>query len=163
MTEVPATWHGRVVAGPDDPFDLARFRDAQTGAYDGALAELRAGQKRGHWIWFVFPRLTGLGRSEPSRVYGIASLDEARAYLADDVLGPRLVACAAALLATSGRSAEAILGSVDAMKVRSSMTLFRAADPDERAFGSVLDRFYGGEPDAATLAMLAAMQGGLTD
>src|SRR5262245_3063561 len=124
---------------PDDPFELARFRDAQAGAFEGALAELRAGQKRGHWIWFVFPQLAGLGRSETSRFYGIGSLDEARAYLADGVLGPRLIASADALLVTSGRNADAILSSVDAMKVRSSMTLFREADPDERAFGAVLD------------------------
>ena len=138
----------------DDPFDLARFRDAQAGAYEGALRELRAGRKTGHWIWFVFPQLAGLGRSEMSRYYGIGSLDEARAYLADPVLGPRLLSCAEALLATSARSAEAILGPVDAMKVRSSMTLFRAADPDEPAFEAVLTRFYGGEPDPATLELL---------
>ena len=137
-----------------DPFDLARVRDAQAGAYDGALRELRAGHKVGHWIWFVFPQLAGLGRSELSRYYGIGSLEEARAYLADPVLGPRLVAVADALLATSGRSAEAILGSVDAMKVRSSMTLFRAADPSEPVFDAVLSRFYEGEPDPATLERL---------
>src|SRR6476659_2402047 len=123
--------------------DLERFRTAQAGAYDGALAELRHGDKTGHWIWYVFPQLRGLGRSETSRHYGIASLDEARAYLADPVLGRRLRECADALLATSGRSAEAILGSVDAMKVRSSMTLFHRVDPDESRFRAVLDRFYG--------------------
>jgi uncharacterized protein (DUF1810 family) len=151
------------MAADADPFDLARFRDAQAGAFDGALAELRAGHKRGHWIWFVFPQLASLGRSETSRFFGIGSLDEARAYLADGVLGPRLVAGANALLSTSGRSAEAILGPVDAIKVRSSMTLFRAADPDEPAFDAVLARFYGGDPDPSTLTLLLEMQGGLTD
>ena len=154
MTEVPSTWHRPGVPDPDDPFDLMRFRDAQTSAYEGALRELRSGRKRGHWIWFVFPQLAGLGHSELSRFYGIRSLDEARAYLADDVLGPRLVACAEALLATTGQDADAILGSVDAMKVRSSMTLFQAADPDEPAFAAVLTRFYAGEPDPATLRSL---------
>ena len=148
---------------PDDPFDLARFRDAQAGVVDGALAELRAGHKRGHWIWFVFPQLAGLGRSETSRFYGIASLDEARAYLADPILGPRLEASAAALLSTGGRSAERILGSIDAMKVRSSMTLFRAADPAVAVFDDVLTRFYAGSPDPTTMAMLDALASGPTD
>jgi uncharacterized protein (DUF1810 family) len=149
---------------PDDPFELARFRDAQAGAYEGALRELRAGRKTGHWIWFVFPQLVGLGRSELSRYYGIGSLGEARAYLADPVLGPRLRACTEALLAAeAGRSADAILGSVDAMKVRSSMTLFAAADPTAPVFRAVLDRFYDGSPDPTTLAMLGEMQGDLTD
>ena len=148
----------------DDPFELARFRDAQTGAYDGALRVLRAGRKVGHWIWFVFPQLLGLGRSEVSRFYGIRSLDEARAYLADPVLGPRLLACCDALLAADAeRSAEAILGSVDAMKVRSSLTLFAAADPDEPRFGRALERFYDGRPDGTTLAMIDATVGGRTD
>jgi uncharacterized protein (DUF1810 family) len=148
----------------DHPFDLARFHDAQASAYDGALRELRAGRKVGHWIWFVFPQLLGLGRSEMSRVYGISSLDEARAYLADPVLGPRLRACCDALLAAPpGRSAESILGSVDAMKVRSSVTLFAAADPDEPRFGQVLERFYDGEPDGTTLAMLDSMGRGAID
>jgi uncharacterized protein (DUF1810 family) len=135
-------------------FDLQRFIDAQVGAYDGALRELRAGHKSGHWIWFIFPQLAGLGRSEMSRFYGIVSLDEARAYLADPVLGPRLLECVAAVVAAPGRSAEAILGSVDAMKLRSSMTLFQRAAPGEGSFTAVLERFYGGEPDPATGALL---------
>jgi uncharacterized protein (DUF1810 family) len=134
--------------------DLDRFIAAQEGAYEGALAELRAGRKTGHWIWFVFPQVAGLGRSEMSRHYAIASLDEARAYLAHPVLGSRLRECAAALLATTGRSAEEVLGSIDAVKVRSSMTLFLRAAPDEPLFREVIDRFYGGRTDDATDAIL---------
>jgi len=135
--------------------DLDRFIAAQEGAYEGALAELRAGRKTGHWIWFVFPQVAGLGRSEMSRHYAIASLDEARGYLAHPVLGSRLRECAAALLATTGRSAEEVLGSIDAVKVRSSMTLFLRAAPEEPVFRDVLDRFYGGRGDDATDAILA--------
>ena len=134
--------------------DLERFVAAQDGVYDGALAELRAGRKTGHWIWFVFPQVAGLGRSEMSRIYSIGSLAEARAYLAHPVLGPRLRESAAAVLATRGRSAGEMLGSIDAVKLRSSMTLFLRADPDEPAFRAVLDRFYDGRPDAATDAIL---------
>ena len=137
-----------------DDFDLERFVAAQDGVYAGALAELRAGRKTGHWIWFVFPQVAGLGRSEMSRIYAIGSLAEARAYLAHPVLGPRLRECVAALLATHGRSADEMLGSIDAVKLRSSMTLFLRADPDEPAFRAVLDRFYDGRPDAATDAIL---------
>jgi uncharacterized protein (DUF1810 family) len=144
-----------------DRFDLARFRDAQVGAYEGALRELRSGRKTGHWIWFIFPQLAGLGRSEMSRFYGIASLGEARAYLSDPVLGPRLRACAEALLAAEpGRDARSILGDVDAIKVRSCATLFRAAAPDDPVFGRLLDRFYDGGPDPATLERLGAEPGG---
>ena len=139
-----------------DDFDLERFVAAQDGVYDGALAELRAGRKTGHWIWFVFPQVAGLGRSEMSRIYAIGSLAEARAYLAHPVLGPRLRECVAALLATHGRSADEMLGSIDAVKLRSSMTLFLRADPDEPAFRAVLDRFYDGRPDAATDAILGS-------
>jgi uncharacterized protein (DUF1810 family) len=137
-------------------FDLERFVRAQDGVIDGALRELRGGRKTGHWIWFVFPQLRGLGRSEMSWRYGIASIDEARAYLRHPVLGPRLRDCAS-LVATSGaRSAEEIFGSLDAVKVRSSMTLFHRADPDEALFRAVLDRWFGGRPDPATDALLAA-------
>ena len=134
--------------------DLDRFIAAQEGAYEGALAELRAGRKTGHWIWFVFPQVAGLGRSEMSRIYAIGSLAEARAYLAHPLLGPRLRECVAALLATRGLSAEAMLGSIDAVKLRSSMTLFLRAAPDEPSFQAVLERFYAGRPDAATDAIL---------
>ena len=135
--------------------DLERFVSAQRIGYDGVVAELRAGRKTGHWIWFIFPQVAGLGRSEMSRSYAIASLDEARAYLAHPVLGARLRECAALLLATSGRSAVEILGPVDAMKVRSSMTLFHLAAPGEPVFVEVLRRFYDGVPDAATDALIA--------
>jgi uncharacterized protein (DUF1810 family) len=136
------------------PDDLERFVAAQRGVYDGALAELRRGRKTGHWIWFIFPQIAGLGRSELSRYYGITSIDEARAYVAHPLLGPRLRECAGALLATEGRTATEILGSVDAMKVRSSMTLFHRAAPDEGVFAQVLERFYGGVADEATIALL---------
>ena len=135
--------------------DLDRFVVAQRVAYDGALAELRAGRKTGHWIWFIFPQVAGLGHSEMSRFYAIASLDEARAYLAHPVLGPRLRACAQGLLAVAGRTAVEILGPVDAMKLRSSMTLFQLAAPDEALFGQVLDRYFAGVPDPATEAFLS--------
>jgi uncharacterized protein (DUF1810 family) len=135
----------------EDPHGLDRFVSAQDGGvYERALAELRAGRKSSHWMWFVFPQLAGLGHSRMARHYAIGSLDEARAYLSHPVLGPRLVECARALLGVTDRSAEQILGGIDAMKLRSSMTLFARADPDQPAFGAVLDRYYGGEPDSAT-------------
>jgi uncharacterized protein (DUF1810 family) len=139
--------------------DLARFVDAQQGAYDTALAELRAGRKTGHWIWFVFPQIAGLGRSEMSRYYAIRSLDEARRYLAHPLLGGRLRECARALLGVDARSAEEILGSIDAVKVRSSMTLFQRADPAERVFADVLDRYYAGVADPATDSLLGMGHG----
>jgi uncharacterized protein (DUF1810 family) len=132
------------------PFDLDRFLDGQRTTYEGALDELRQGQKTGHWIWYVFPQIHGLGHSEMSRHYAIASLDEARAYLAHPVLGARLRECAGLVLATEGRTATEIFGPVDAMKVRSSMTLFHRAAPDEPVFGQVLDRYYDGVADEAT-------------
>jgi uncharacterized protein (DUF1810 family) len=134
--------------------DLDRFLTAQRGAYDSVLDELRRGRKTGHWIWFIFPQLDGLGRSEMSRYYGISSLDEARAYLADPVLGARLRECAGLLLASNARTAIQILGETDAMKVRSSMTLFHRAAPDESVFRQVLDRYYAGVVDEATDALL---------
>ena len=131
-------------------YDLERFVQAQEGIYPGVVAELRAGRKAGHWIWFVFPQATGLGRSPMSLHYSIGSLDEARAYLGHPVLGPRLRECAGLVLATTGRSAEEILGGIDAVKLRSSMTLFHRADPDEPVFVQVLEHYYGGIPDAVT-------------
>ena len=135
---------------------LARFRDAQDegGTYDRALAELRAGAKRSHWMWFIFPQLAGLGQSRMSSIYALSSLAEARAYLADRVLAARLRDCAGALLAHDGLTAEQILGGIDAVKLRSSMTLFARADPAEPAFAAVLDRYFGGAPDAATERLL---------
>lgn len=139
-----------------DPYGLRRFVDAQDQAntYEHALDELRAGRKRSHWIWFVFPQIAGLGRSPMARTYAIASLAEARAYLDHPVLGPRLLECARALLAVADRSAVEILGEVDALKLRSSMTLFARAAPQEPLFREVLDRFYAGEPDRTTEQIL---------
>ena len=136
--------------------DLDRFIDAQHLVHDRVLAELRGGRKTGHWMWFVFPQVAGLGFSEMSRRYAIGSLDEARAYLAHPVLGPRLRECAAIVLATRDRTAEQVFGGIDAVKLRSSMTLFHRAAPDEPLFREVLVRFYGGVPDPATDAQLAA-------
>jgi uncharacterized protein (DUF1810 family) len=135
---------------------LGRFRSAQQqgGIYERAFAELKAGAKRSHWMWFVFPQLAGLGHSEMSRTYAISSLEEARAYLADPVLGARLRDCAAALLEHDGAGAEQILGAIDALKLRSSMTLFVRADPAEPLFARVLDRYFGGAGDPATDALL---------
>jgi uncharacterized protein (DUF1810 family) len=138
-----------------DQFDLQRFVDAQHPVYDTVLAELRGGAKRSHWIWFVFPQLRGLGRSPTAAHYGIASLDEARAYLAHDVLGPRLAECTRLVLAIDGRSVEDIFGWPDNLKVRSSMTLFAHATDDNADFRGVLDKFYGGEEDPATVERLS--------
>jgi uncharacterized protein (DUF1810 family) len=135
-------------------FDLDRFVDAQAGTYAQALAELREGRKRSHWMWFVFPQLAGLGRSEVSRFYGLRSLDDARAYLAHETLGPRLRAAAQAILDSGATDPEAALGPIDAMKLRSSMTLFARAAPDELVFPEVLDRLYGGRFDEATDRLL---------
>lgn len=140
-----------------DPHDLQRFLAAQASSYEAALAELRAGRKRGHWIWYIFPQLKGLGVSPSSEFYGLSGLDEARAYLGHPVLGSRLRACVAAMLAHDGLSAEAALGATDAMKLRSSLTLFaRAAPEDDALFTSALARFFGGKEDEKTLALLAA-------
>ena len=138
-----------------DPFDLERFVRAQDGGvYDQALRELRAGHKRGHWMWFVLPQIAGLGRSPMAQRYAVSGLEEARAYVAHPVLGPRLVECAQALLELSGRDPVRVLGSTDSMKLRSSMTLFEAAAPDERVFAEVLERYFGGVRDDATTARL---------
>jgi uncharacterized protein (DUF1810 family) len=136
--------------------DLERFVEAQEGTYERALAELRAGRKTSHWMWFVFPQIAGLGRSAMAQRYAISSLDEARAYLAHPVLGPRLRESAAALTALPGHSAEEVLGGIDALKLRSSMTLFARAAPDEPVFREVLDQYFAGEPDPATDARLPA-------
>jgi uncharacterized protein (DUF1810 family) len=136
--------------------DLERFVREQERDYDQVLAELRRGRKTSHWIWFIFPQIAGLGHSEMSRRFAITSLDEARAYLAHPVLGARLRECSRLLLATEGRSADEILGGIDAIKVRSSMTLFHRAAPDEPIFREILDRFYGGVEDPATDERLRA-------
>jgi uncharacterized protein (DUF1810 family) len=134
--------------------ELDRFVRAQAPVYDVVVAELRQGRKTSHWMWFVFPQIEGLGRSETARYYAIGSVDEARAYLEHPVLGPRLRECAGLLLAVHGRTAESVFGPIDSMKLRSSMTLFLRADPEEPIFRQVLDRFYGGAPDDATDALL---------
>jgi len=135
-----------------DPFELERFVAAQDagGTYDNAVAELRRGLKTSHWMWFVFPQIAGLGMSEMSRRYAISSLDEARAYLDHPVLGPRLRECAALVRDAEPRRAEEIFGSIDTVKLRSSMTLFLRAAPDEPLFRAVLERYYQGQPDPAT-------------
>ncbi|MFI5954464.1 DUF1810 domain-containing protein [Cryptosporangium sp. NPDC051539] len=140
----------------DDPYRLARFVSAQDSGdgYAPVLRELRAGQKVGHWMWFVFPQIDGLGSSAMARQYAIGSLDEARAYLAHPVLRERLDAAIDALLGVEGRSITTILGPIDAMKLRSSMTLFASAAPTDPAFPTILDRYFGGRPDERTVALL---------
>ena len=138
-----------------DRFDLDRFVSAQTDIYEVALAEIRRGAKRSHWMWFVFPQIDGLGRSAMAQRYAIRSIDEARAFLAHPILGGRLRACVAALQDLTGTTADAIFGQLDAMKLRSSLTLFAAAARGERLFEAALDRWFGGQPDEATLERLA--------
>lgn len=139
-----------------DDFNLTRFVEAQEPIYASVLAELRAGHKRSHWMWFVFPQLAGLGRSPTAQFYGIAGRGEAEAYLAHPLLGPRLGEITAAMLAWAGRrNATAILGSVDALKFRSSMTLFEAIAEDPALFTQALDTFCAGERDPLTLRLLA--------
>ena len=140
-----------------DQFDLQRFVDAQEPVYDEVLGELRSGRKRSHWIWFVFPQLRGLGRSPTAQRFGISSLDEARAYVEHDVLGRRLRECARLVAQIEGRCADDVFGWPDNLKVRSSMTLFAHAtdDPDIQAdFRAVLDKFYDGVQDPATVEQL---------
>lgn len=137
-----------------DPFDLQRFLDAQSRVYHTVLDELRDGRKRSHWIWFVFPQISGLGSSPMAARYAISSLDEARAYLGHDELGPRLRECARLVNRVEGRSITGIFGSPDDLKVRSSMTLFARATPDNGDFVAVLEKYYGGEEDSLTVARL---------
>ncbi|HEU4360663.1 MAG TPA: DUF1810 domain-containing protein, partial [Mycobacterium sp.] len=137
-----------------DPFDLHRFVAAQARVYATVVAELRGGRKRSHWIWFIFPQLSGLGSSAMAARYAIASLGEARAYLAHDLLGPRLHECAQLVNAVADRSIEDIFGRPDNLKVRSSMTLFARAGTDNADFVALLDKYYGGEEDPATVARL---------
>jgi uncharacterized protein (DUF1810 family) len=143
--------------GQDDPYRLERFVTAQDagGTYDRAIEELRAGRKTGHWMWFVFPQIAGLGRSATAQEFAISSLDEARAYLRHPVLGPRLAGSARLLTQVTGRSADQIFGGLDAQKLRSSMTLFLRAEPDSSAgFAQVLDQYFDGRPDPATDQLL---------
>jgi uncharacterized protein (DUF1810 family) len=140
-----------------DDFRLDRFVAAQDGGrvYDTAVAELRAGRKTSHWMWFVFPQIAGLGRSPMAQAYAIGSVEEARAYLAHPVLGPRLLECARILVDLDGRSAADVFGSIDAMKLRSSVTLFGVAAPAEPLFAQVLDKYFDGRPDEMTLSRSA--------
>jgi uncharacterized protein (DUF1810 family) len=137
-----------------DPLDLQRFVDAQAHTYAQALAELRTGEKRTHWMWFVFPQVAGLGRSGMAQRFALANAAEARAYLAHPILGRRLVECARALTALDTEDADAVFGAVDAMKLRSSMTLFAVATPEEPVFREVLDHYFGGRLDEATTSRL---------
>ena len=138
----------------NDPHDLARFVDAQRGVIDSALGELAAGAKRSHWMWFVFPQIAGLGHSPTARRFAIRSAAEARAYLAHPLLGPRLHQAVTALMRHRDRSAEDILGGIDAVKLRSSMTLFAAVAPEPFPFVEVLGAFFDGERDPLTIAHL---------
>ena len=145
-------WHCGAVA---DPFNLQRFVDAQADVYDRVRAELRAGAKRGHWIWFIFPQIASLGRSGTAQQFAIASLDEAKAYLQHPTLGPRLRECTKLVLDVEGRSAEEIFGYPDYLKFRSCMTLFSTAAPDNTLFKSALLKYFHGQPDQPTLDILA--------
>ncbi|MEE6138277.1 DUF1810 domain-containing protein [Mycobacterium sp. 050128] len=138
----------------DDPFDLTRFVVAQEPVYGSVVEELRDGRKRGHWMWFVFPQLRGLGSSPTAVHYGISSLQEARAYLGHEVLGPRLHECTRLVNRVRGRSITQIFGTPDDLKLRSSMTLFALATDDRQDFLTLLDIYYRGEQDALTLAQL---------
>lgn len=141
-------------AGAADPHDLDRFVTAQASDYARALSEIRAGRKRSHWMWYVFPQYDGLGRSATSRRYAIRSLDEARAYLRHPVLGPRLVECAEAVVALAAPSASAVFPPPDDLKLRSCATLFAAVTPAGSVFARLLGRFFEGHPDAETLRLI---------
>jgi uncharacterized protein (DUF1810 family) len=138
----------------DDAYALSRFVRAQEADHERALAELRSGRKRTHWMWYIFPQLDGLGLSSTAKRYAIKNLEEARAYLAHPVLGSRLKACADAVLDIEGRSATGILGSPDDLKLRSCATLFALVSPRDSVFHRLLGKYYGGEPDTRTLQLL---------
>ncbi|KAF1047138.1 MAG: hypothetical protein GAK35_00789 [Herbaspirillum frisingense] len=147
----------------NDPYSLQRFVDAQEPVFEQVVAELRAGAKRSHWMWFVFPQLAGLGRSETARHYALRSLAEAQAYLRHPVLGSRLIECTRLVLEVHKtqpqRTAQAIFGDPDDMKFHSSMTLFAEAGPQQPEFAAALTLYFGGEPDRATLRLLVEKQG----
>ena len=138
----------------DDPYNLQRFVDAQQPVFSGVIEELKRGRKRGHWMWFIFPQLKRLGMTAQSNFFGIASLQEAAAYLQHSVLGPRLKQCTQLVNAVEGRSAEDVFGQIDAMKFRSSMTLFAQATPDNRIFIDALQKYFAGESDPLTIEYL---------
>lgn len=139
---------------PNDPHDLRRFVDAQSSNYVDALSELRSGEKRSHWMWYVFPQYEGLGRSPMAYRYSIKSVVEAEAYLRHPILGPRLMECAEVLLGLDGRSAHEIFGSPDDAKLRSSATLFSSVAPAGSAFHRILERYFAGTPDRKTLELI---------
>ena len=141
-----------------DPYDLNRFISAQEGVYDRALAELREGLKRSHWMWYIFPQIDGLGHSPTTRHYSIKSLEEARQYLAHPVLGPRLVECVEAVLVVQGASASEIFGFPDDMKLQSSMTLFELVSGPASVFERVLDKYYQGKRDSRTLQIVGKVK-----
>ena len=136
-------------------YNLQRFVDAQQPVFDRVIAELKQGRKRGHWIWFIFPQLKGLGHSSNSEFFGISSLQEAAAYVQHPVLGPRLVQCTELVNSVEGSSAEDIFGEIDAMKFRSSMTLFAKAAPDNRIFAEAIRKYFGGRLDGLTINRVA--------
>ena len=142
-----------------DPYDLERFVQAQRGDYERALAELKSGRKRSHWMWYIFPQFAGLGVSPTSQRYAVKSAGEARAFLDHPVLGQRLVDCTEALLAIQGRSALEILGSPDDMKLRSCATLFASVSPPHSVFHRIIDRYFQGRPDERTLGLIAGSEG----
>lgn len=144
-------------ADANDPYNLQRFLDAQSLALARALAELKQARKRGHWIWFIFPQLKGLGHSANSEFYGISGLPEAAAYLQHPVLGPRLIECTQLVNAVEGSSAEEMLGEFDAVKFRSSMTLFAKATPDNKIFIQAMEKYFAGEFDALTIDLLGGV------
>ena len=137
-----------------DPAGLDRFRRAQDGDYETALREIRNGRKRSHWMWYIFPQLKGLGFSSTAEYYGVRDLEEARDYMEDPVLSTRLVEISGALLELDSSDPTAVLGYPDDLKLRSCMTLFELAAPDQPVFGRVLDKFYGGRRDSRTLSLL---------
>jgi len=137
-----------------DPYDLRRFVVAQQDVYDAAVSELRAGRKTSHWMWFIFPQIAGLGQSATAQKYAVTSLAEAESYLAHPLLGPRLLECARILTQLNGRTAREVFGAVDAQKLQSSMTLFARAAAEPSPFGEVLDQYFDGDEDEATLQRL---------
>jgi uncharacterized protein (DUF1810 family) len=139
---------------PADPWNLERFVSAQAGDYEGALEEIRQGRKRSHWMWYVFPQFAGLGESAMSRRYAIRSAAEASAYLSHPLLGPRLIACAEAVLAVDGRSARDIFGSLDDLKLRSCATLFAAVSPPDSVFQRIINKYFDGRGDSLTLRLM---------
>jgi uncharacterized protein (DUF1810 family) len=149
----PVVWHAGVVSRPD-PYDLQRFVDAQDRVFEDVCAELRAGRKESHWMWFVFPQMKGLGHSHMASHYGISSRREAEAYLEHPILGPRVRECAGLVNLVEGRSAEELFGYPDDLKFRSSMTLFAHVAQDNQVFRAALDKYFDGKPDRRTLELL---------